>query len=375
MKYIVEDNINLIEEVISTLYFIVNEEQIVKKLRGSFKKFDQDVDKYINKDLKNFFKFIGKFKIKNKIPIDRLKIFFKDISEVYEKTNCIAGIFINNITEDELIKVRNRIQNLDSMELKELAMKDILCQDDYFSDDFSIEDELYNLDVEKEFMPYLIERCTLDSESKWWLTVISQNPKEYFSELIDIIIDSIDVFKEAFKVMEKEVEKSIDELKALIEENPKFISDSTGMKIFDKWGNDIYIYLSIIRFNSVSFVSTRNYVFNNERREYMYFGWKFYELLCTSIGNDNEEKVLIDRLKCLSDKSKFNIIKMLKKKSMFGQEIAAALSLTTATVSYHMNALIVAKLVYMEKIDNKIFYSVDKDTMDEFLRTLNKELN
>jgi len=97
--------------------------------------------------------------------------------------------------------------------------------------------------------------------------------------------------------------------------------------------------------------------------------------LSASVGNDNEEKILIDRLKCLSDKSKFNIIKMLKKKSMFGQEIAAALSLTTATVSYHMNALIIAKLVYMEKVDNKIFYSVDKDTIKEFLRVLNKELN
>lgn len=375
MKYIVENNINLIEEVKNTLYFIVNEEKIVNKLRDSFKKYGEDIDKYINKDFKNFFKFIDKFKIRNKIPIDRLKVFFKDISEVYEKTNCIAGIFINNITEDDLIKVRKRIQNIDSMELKELTMKDILCQDDNFCDDFFIEDELSNIDVEKEFMPYLIERCTLDSESKWWLTVISQNPKEYFIELIDMILGSIDVFKEAFKVMEKEVEKSKDELKALIKDNPKFISDSTGIKIFDKWENDIYIYLSIIRFNSVSFVSTRNYVFNNKGREYMYFGWKFYELLCASTGSDNEEKVLIDRLKCLSDKSKFNIIKMLKKKSMFGQEIAAALSLTTATVSYHMNALIVAKLVYMEKVDNKIFYSVDKDTMKEFLRVLNKELN
>ncbi len=40
-----------------------------------------------------------------------------------------------------------------------------------------------------------------------------------------------------------------------------------------------------------------------------------------------------------------------------------------------MNALIIAKLVYMEKVDNKIFYSVDKDTIKEFLRVLNKELN
>ncbi len=375
MKYIVENNINLIEEVKNTLYFITNEEEIVNNLRESLKKYGNDVDKYLSKDLKNFFKFIERFKAENKIPMDRLNIFFKDISKVNEKTHCIASIFINNITEGELIEGRNRIENLDFMELKDLTMKEILCQDDYLRDDFPNDDDLSKIDTEKEFMPYLIERCTLDSESKWWLTVISQNPKEYFSELIDIIINSIDIFKEAFKVMEKEVAKFIEELRALIEENPKFISDSTGIKMFDQWESDIYIYPSIIRFNAVSFISRISPVFNHKRSEYMYFGWKFYDLLCTSMGNDNEEKILIDRLKCISDKSKFNIIKMLKEKPMFGQEIATALSLTTATVSYHMNALILSKLVYMEKVDNKIFYSVNKYTMEEFLKVLKKELN
>jgi len=339
-----------------------------------FKRNSMDVDKYISKDLKNFFKFIERFKTKNKIPMDKLKIFFKDISKENDRAHCIASMFIMNMTTEDLIEGKNRILNLDEEELKKFVMNDILCQEDYITDDFPNEEDLYKLDASKEFMPYLMEKCSLDSETKWWLTVISQNPKTYLVQLLDMVIDSIDNFKETFKVMEKEVSNFVEELRGLLDENENFISDLTGLRCFDKWERDIYIYPGIINFNSVSFTSNKSFTFNSERNEYMYFGWKVYDLIKNTRGKDNEEELLIDRLKCISDKSKFSIIKMLKEKSMFGQEIATALSLTTATVSYHMNALVLAKLVYIEKVENKVFYNVDKEQVNKFLEVLRKEL-
>ncbi|MEG1254361.1 ArsR family transcriptional regulator [Clostridium sp.] len=374
MKFIVEDNINLIEEVKNTLYFIVNEEKLVLSLRDMFKRNGIDGDKYISKDLKSLFKFIERFKAKNKIPMDKLRIFFKDISKEHERSHCIASMLIMNMTPEELIEGRKRILNLDEGELKELVMKDILCQEDYIIDDFPNDEDLYELDAGKEFMPYLMGKCSLDSETKWWLTVISQNPKTYLVQLLDMIIDSIDNFKETFKVMEKEVDKFVEELRGFLDENENFISDSTGIRCFEEWERDIYIYPGMINFNSVSFTSNKSFTFNSERNEYMYFGWKIYEFIKTTRGKDNEEELLIDRLKCISDKSKFSIVKMLKEKSMFGQEIATALSLTTATVSYHMNALVLAKLVYIEKVENKVFYNIDKEQINKFLDGLTKEL-
>jgi len=38
----------------NTLYFIVNEEKIVNKLKDSFKKYGEDIDKYINKHIDEY---------------------------------------------------------------------------------------------------------------------------------------------------------------------------------------------------------------------------------------------------------------------------------------------------------------------------------
>ncbi|MEG1870695.1 MAG: ArsR family transcriptional regulator [Peptostreptococcaceae bacterium] len=369
MKYIIENNINIVEEVKNTLYFIVNEEKLINHLRDGLKEDNIDADKYINKSFKNYFKFIEGFKNKNKISMNRMKIFFKDISDENENSPCIASMLISNTTVDELILGRARILSLKEDYLRELTEMHILIEAE-LTEDY----ELQEVDEKKEFMSYLINKFTLREEDKWWLTVITQEPRKYLVELVDMLLESIEVFKETFKVMEKDVEKFIEELRMLVDGDSDFMSEITGMNILETSKSDIHVYPSFSRYNSVSLITNNEFIFNSERVEYMYFGWKFYELLELSRGKGSEMELLNSRLKCLSDKSKFNIIKMLKEKPMFGQEIATNLALTTATVSYHMNALILAKLVYMKKVDNKIFYSVDKDNMEEFFYILKKEL-
>lgn len=75
-------------------------------------------------------------------------------------------------------------------------------------------------------------------------------------------------------------------------------------------------------------------------------------------------------LKLLSDKSKFEILKLIKDKPAYGYEIANALNLSTSTISYHMNALITSKLIKLEKDANKIYYSLNEDTVNQILEDI-----
>lgn len=75
-------------------------------------------------------------------------------------------------------------------------------------------------------------------------------------------------------------------------------------------------------------------------------------------------------LKLLSDKSKFEILKLIKDKPAYGFEIANALNLSTSTISYHMNGLITAKLIKLEKDANKIYYSINKEAISQFLEDI-----
>ena len=80
--------------------------------------------------------------------------------------------------------------------------------------------------------------------------------------------------------------------------------------------------------------------------------------------------MLLEKLKCLSDKSKYEILKMLNNEPMYGQQIAQKLNLTTATISYHMNALSLNKLVTINKKDNKAYYNINKEELNKICALL-----
>lgn len=72
---------------------------------------------------------------------------------------------------------------------------------------------------------------------------------------------------------------------------------------------------------------------------------------------------LLKSLKALSDKSKYDILLFVKEKPSYGSEIAKQFSLTTATVSHHMNKLLGLGLISVEQRDGKVYYQTDREAM------------
>lgn len=81
----------------------------------------------------------------------------------------------------------------------------------------------------------------------------------------------------------------------------------------------------------------------------------------------NFETYAISVLKLLADKSKFAILSYIRDREAYGSELAKHLNLTTATVSHHMNALLAASLVRVSHIDNRVYYTADRKTLEEVL--------
>jgi DNA-binding transcriptional ArsR family regulator len=76
---------------------------------------------------------------------------------------------------------------------------------------------------------------------------------------------------------------------------------------------------------------------------------------------------LSNGLKLLSDPSKFEILRFIRNNKAYGQEIAAELKLTTATISHHMNTLMKMGLINIEKSDNKVYYQMNKEAVNYLL--------
>ncbi|MDE6219788.1 MAG: metalloregulator ArsR/SmtB family transcription factor [Lachnospiraceae bacterium] len=86
------------------------------------------------------------------------------------------------------------------------------------------------------------------------------------------------------------------------------------------------------------------------------------------------ESRVMQILKLLADKSKFEILSYIRDKEAYGSELAKHLNLTTATVSHHMNALLLAGLVEVKREDKRVYYTANKKVLEEIFDYCRKKL-
>lgn len=87
-----------------------------------------------------------------------------------------------------------------------------------------------------------------------------------------------------------------------------------------------------------------------------------------------ESAFLLEGLKALSDKSKLAILAMIRDKRAYGQELARETGLSTATISHHIGTLINCGFICMERVENRIYYQMDKERLQAFLDKLSRYL-
>ncbi len=83
---------------------------------------------------------------------------------------------------------------------------------------------------------------------------------------------------------------------------------------------------------------------------------------------------LLERLKTISDKSRLDILQLLKKESCCGQDIAEKLSLTPGTVSHHLNLLVRNGLIQVLKKGSRIQCQLDTAAVEALLWELRRTL-
>lgn len=98
------------------------------------------------------------------------------------------------------------------------------------------------------------------------------------------------------------------------------------------------------------------------------------EILLTFHEARTQQQKLEYFLKLLSDKSKLEILTLLKKKPMYGNELAQALHLKTPTISYHMDALLEGNFIRIKKENNRIYYSLNEEEIESMIQCLHHKL-
>lgn len=74
-----------------------------------------------------------------------------------------------------------------------------------------------------------------------------------------------------------------------------------------------------------------------------------------------------DTFKALSDPTRREILKLLKNSCLSAGEIGAHFDMTGATVSYHLNILKKAELVFERREKNFIIYELNTSVLEEII--------
>lgn len=85
-----------------------------------------------------------------------------------------------------------------------------------------------------------------------------------------------------------------------------------------------------------------------------------------------------DTFKALSDPVRRDILQLLKNGRLSAGEIASHFDMTDATISYHLNILKKADLVWETKVKNYVYYELNTSVVDEimlWLRNLTTNMN
>lgn len=360
MAYIVQNEIHVATEIIDLYYAIVNKEE-ADKLPSKLPQYGIDEERFKKVELRPIYKYIDTFKSKSPYGEDEsIKMYFRDIHENLNSTS-LATILLENKEIEELKDYREEILRMDEEILRQRIAWNIAAE---LEDDMQTKEASLLVDSTRR-VEYL-KNQPITIEAKWNIVLLLDHAKEHMLQIIKIILESQSAYETASKHILKLKEKFVKEIKSKLENNPNYISESLGINI--NGVEEIKLYPSIVSYGSGRL---RAY---NEREGVIFFGCYMDYISELAKKNSTEKIEIVNILKLLGESSKFEIIKLLKKKPMYGIEIAESLGITPPTVSHHMNNLMIYKLVRLEKIENKFCYVLNKEKIVSILKQLQNQL-
>lgn len=327
-------------EAMNFLDVIINKEidEEIRYLSDKYPDFELEINKMFTPLMYAKKEFEAKYKID-----DTIVFLFQDI-EINE-TSTLYSIFVDNYEKDHI------------------SEKDIISA---FTDFFVLDKRFKSI---KEVENYLDEHITN-------IQVVAN--LRYILSHYELLLNKL---KEVVSNVNEVLEPSFDKYKTLVNEGTALIEEMMKEKNITDVFDDIDIPVSVIDNNNVEVYPT--FILPNTVSFYDING-SLVIRFGTGILKVNEFKMqgltvnrnkLLEVLKALSDDTKFQILELLKKHKMYGQEIAKELGLATSTISYHLNVLVNLHIVNLIKDGKKIYYIINNKQLTSYLNEIEEYLS
>lgn len=264
---------------------------------------------------------------------------YKDNILYFYKDDALRMFFVNvkNVLRyhsfDEYAKV---LHSMDEGQIKQQLMTTIVKQDE---EEASVEDKVVELLGNQFAFLDFLKNLPIDDTVRWnYFTIMSQ-PKKFVEDFISLHQTLKPIFEKVYTEYLLILEKSYQEFEITIQEHPTILAEAfSGTKVIEEidWASD-----------EISVVPTlllSDFYFQDS--EILLLGAKSLEVIQHVIQTRlDKQQERINVFKNLGDKTRYQIFCEIAKGTKSVKKIAEQLGITSATVSYHINELVLSNLV------------------------------
>lgn len=217
----------------------------------------------------------------------------------------------------------------------------------------------------------LINDLNIDSNYKWNLLMMIQNPKNYFNEYRHFLNQLTNLFNQSYNKHKEKIKKVGNELVKKLKDNPnKSFKELTYNSIdYDFIEEEpCIIFVSAIFPYTLRLISAKNQC---------KFIWGMYMEESFRLMNKFYEDRLAQRVKifkALGDKTRYETIKLIASGLSSVKEIAKKLDVSSATISYHINEFLTCGIISLNKKNRKSGYKIDYERLNEVILALKEDL-
>lgn len=332
-----------IDEVFKEYYKFDRNKEITfekKRLEKRNKQLRKGLSDYIKNELNFFFSKgsnrcngIGQIILYNFISENPSIKTVKDMIELIERSNFIK------IAQYILKNTYNQV-NRDSIEESNEWNKE--------KDNIKwIQDLLENLNLKDIVIKGKIKECIENPEEV----------KERFVILLKMFYEKS--YKKVCLNVKEELQNYIDLYKKDLKKDSKKFFEKYCFEDIGKVENDLIIHISYSLEPGADYWASNN----KDKKEYLIIGCgsnKYLEL--EDINHDE----IFDFLKAVADKKRIEILRILKEKSRYVDEIAEKMNMTSATISYHLTILQEFGIVEYKRVNHRFYYELKTEKLKEW---------
>ena len=264
---------------------------------------------------------------------------YKDNILYFYKDDALRMFFVNvkNVLRyHSFDEYAEALHSMDEGQIKQRLMTTIVKQDE---EEASVEDKVTELLGNQFAFLDFLKNLPIDDTVRWnYFTIMSQ-PKKFVEDFISLHQTLKPIFEKVYAEYLPILEKSYQEFETTIQEHPTILAEAfSGTKVIEEidWASDEISVIPTLLLSDFYFQDS----------EILILGAKSLEVIQRVIQTRlDKQQERINVFKNLGDKTRYQIFCEIAKGTKSVKKIAEQLGITSATVSYHINELVLSNLV------------------------------